>query len=99
MVRVTKKWIKYCVQEWSAPFEISSIDDYTDEEFLETTLTSRGVRAIELIETDRPFSIIIPGHGIVKCWGYTEENEQERLDLWYSLSGFFGPIPKFGVVE
>jgi len=99
MVRVTREWIKYCVQEWSAPFEVSSIDEYTDEKMFETTLTSLGVRAIELIATDRPFSIVIPGHGIVKCWGYTEETEQERLDLWYDLGGIFGPVPNFGVVE
>lgn len=81
MVEVTGKWIKRNVRELYGGLDVDELEQYInlDDKF-QTNLTMKGVWAIEKCSYDKPFSIIIPGRGLVTAKGYTEETENEKLD-------------------
>jgi len=81
MVSVSGKWIKDNVSEFDNYLDVDELEQYVniDEEF-ETTLTLSGVRQVELCGYNKKFYVTLPGYGPVGARGYTEENEQVKLD-------------------
>ncbi len=77
MVNVTKAWIKTYVKKLSAFGGQITLDNF--EEYVipgksvQTTLTFRGVSAVELGEHSQKFNILIPGVGWAEAWGYSDE--------------------------
>lgn len=87
MVSVSGKWIKDNVSEFDNYLDVDELEQYVNifEEF-ETTLTLSGVRQVELCGYNKKFHVTLPGYGTVGARGYTEENEQRKLDKLPSKS-------------
>lgn len=81
MVTVSGNWIKDNVSELDNYIDVNELEKYVDlnDEF-ETNLTLKGIRFVELCNYEKKFYITLSGYGIVGAKGYTEENEQDKLN-------------------
>ena len=77
MVSVPGKWIKDNIAELDNYIDVDELEQYVNifEEF-ETTLTSTGVRQVELCGYGKKFYITLPGYGPVGARGYTKKTNR-----------------------
>lgn len=74
---ITKSWIKQNVEKLSAfggQITLDNFDEYTEgQKTFQTTLTRKGIHAVELCEHRQKFNILISGVGWAEAWGYSDE--------------------------
>ena len=92
MVNVTRKWIKENVQQLSAfgnQITLENFEEYVvGEGSLQTTLTKKGIDAVEAHEAKEKFHILIPGVGWADCFAYYPDEMQETEEA--DPSHFYG---------
>ena len=71
MVNVTRKWIKENAEKlyaFGGQITLDNFEKYLTKGSVQTTLTKKGIQAVELCEREEKFHIIIPGVGVADCF-------------------------------
>lgn len=79
MTNVKLFWVKAHVEKLSVfggQITEENIDEYIqNEKTVQTTLTRRGIKSVELHDRKEKFHILIPGVGWGDAWGYSSQED------------------------
>ena len=72
-MNVKIEWINECVEKlycFGGQIDLGNFEEYVSSKTLQTTLTKKGILAVERCERKEKFHVLIPGVGWADVWVY-----------------------------